>query len=358
MINPTTFPTKLKAARQLKGYSLREVADLLNGQISAQAISKYEKGNMLPTSPNLLLLCEALEISLEFFNRPAIVLKEIEFRKLKKLAAKEQKRIEAAAADFMARYLELEDLVQATQQFKNPILENRVTSNEEVEVVVEKLRKKWQLGETPLLNVMELLEEKGIKIFPVEAPTAFNGMAAKTIINGQQHHLMVINQNKDIQMVRKRFTILHELAHIILDIPDELKERDKELLCHYFAGAMLISPEQVKTELGGKRHSIHLKELLAIKEQYGISMAAFLYRAKHLHYISDNYCDQQMRWFSKKGWLKKEPGEFCGKESSSRMLQLVCRGIEENLISLTKAANLYGMNLAAFRRFLNAPIAH
>lgn len=358
MINPATFPSRLKAARQLKGYSLREVSTLVNDQISAQAISKYEKGNMLPTNESLLRLCEALDVSLEFFNRPDIKLEEIEFRKLKRLSAKKQHQIEAAAADFVARYLELEQLVNAEQQFENPIVKNRVSTNEEVETLVHQLREIWHLGEAPLLNVMDLLEEHGIKIFPVEAEDSFNGMAAKVADQTTQQYLIVINENPQIQIVRKRFTALHELAHIILDIPTEMEEKQKERLCHYFAGAMLISPQQVKTELGGFRHRIHIQELMAIKEQYGISMQAFLIRAKLLGFISDSYYEQQMRWFSKQGWRKKEPGAFCGHEKSLRMLQLVCRGIEEQIISLTKAANLYGMNLAAFRRFLNSPIAH
>lgn len=348
------FPERLKSARQMRGLSLRELTELTNGQISRQAISQYENGAMRPTHDNLLHLCNALNITPEFFNRPAITLQEVEFRKLSKLPVKEQKRIESTAADFLGRYLELEELLGVEQAFENPISSKDINTYEQVEQAAMQLRRTWKLGENPLPNVVEMLEDYGLKVFEVHARSSFSGMAAE-IKGKKEAALIVVNKHPDVDIVRKRFTALHELAHIVLDISQDISDKEKEKFCHYFASVMLIPSEVLEKELGGKRQHIHIGELLAIKEQYGMSMQAVIYRSRQMGLISEYHFQQQMREFSRRGWRKKEPGDFAGREHSHRMLQLLYRGVIEEIISTSKAANLYGTNLAAFRKQLSQP---
>jgi len=352
---PEYFPQRLKSARQMQGLSTRDLAELTDGKVSRQAINQYEKGGMLPSREKLLILCQALQITPEFFNRPAITLQEVEFRKLSKLTVTEQRKVESASADFLGRYLELEELLGEEKPFDNPVTIKNISSYEEVEQAAMQVRTAWKLGEQPILNVTEVLEDWGLKVFEVEANPAFNGMAA--IIQGnQQAALIVINSHPEIEVVRKRFTALHELAHIVLDISSDIPDKEKERFCHYFANVMLIPSEVLKRELGGKRQHIHVGELLAIKKQYGISMQAILYRSKQMGLISEYHFQQQLKDFSRRGWRKKEPGDFTGSASSDRMMQLLFRGIAEEIISTSKAANLYGTNLAAFRKKLNQPL--
>ncbi|MEM6318963.1 MAG: XRE family transcriptional regulator [Bacteroidota bacterium] len=348
------FPERLKSARQMRGLSLRELVDLTSGKVSRQSISQYENGAMLPTRDNMLHLCEALEVTPEFFNRPAIVLQEVEFRKLAKLPIKEQNRIESSSADFLGRYLELETLLGEEQRFDNPIGHIKINTYHDVEKAAMELRQHWKLGENPLPNVIEMLEDFGLKVFEVAAKSSFSGMAAE-IKDTDGVALIVINNNPEVEKVRKRFTALHELAHVLLDISIDIDEKTKEKFCHYFASVMLIPSEVLEQELGGKRQRLHVGELLAIKEQYGISMQAILYRSKQMGLISDYLFQQKMREFTRRKWRKKEPGDFAGKEQSHRMLQLLYRGVVEEIISTSKAANLYGTNLATFRKILNQP---
>ena len=348
------FPARLKSARQMRGLSLRELTELTNGKISRQSISQYENGAMLPTRESLLQLCLALDLTPEFFNRPEIILQEVEFRKLSKLPKKEQNRIESSSADFLGRYLELEELLGEEQTFKNPISIKNIITYEEVELAAMEVRKIWKLGGNPLPNVIEMLEDFGLKVFEVNAVSSFSGMAAE-IKGNKTAALIVINNNPEVEVVRKRFTALHELAHLVLDISNDIPEKEKEKFCHYFASVMLIPSNVLTKEIGGQRQHIHIGELLAIKEQYGISMQAILYRCMQLNLISNYHFKQHFRDFSRRGWRVKEPGDFSGLEQSHRMLQLLYRGVVEEIISTSKAANLYGTNLAAFRKKLSQP---
>ncbi|NJL72670.1 MAG: helix-turn-helix transcriptional regulator [Candidatus Competibacteraceae bacterium] len=55
------FGERLKRARKRAGLSLRDLEERLSRQVSAQAIGKYERGDMMPGSAVLIALARALE---------------------------------------------------------------------------------------------------------------------------------------------------------------------------------------------------------------------------------------------------------------------------------------------------------
>ena len=57
---------RLKLARKRSGLSLPDLAERIGHDVSAQAISKYERGKMFPSSRVLLALAKALDVSLDF----------------------------------------------------------------------------------------------------------------------------------------------------------------------------------------------------------------------------------------------------------------------------------------------------
>src|SRR5882724_3462279 len=128
------FADRFRAARILRGLSLQDLADKMNNKVSRQALHKYEKGEVVPDSKMIGLLADALEVRPDFFFREIkIEFSDIEFRKLKKLPAKEEKRIIEEVKDKLSRYLELEELLLVKWEFHNP-LENigKIRSFQEV----------------------------------------------------------------------------------------------------------------------------------------------------------------------------------------------------------------------------------
>jgi Zn-dependent peptidase ImmA (M78 family) len=55
--------------------------------------------------------------------------------------------------------------------------------------------------------------------------------------------------------IRKRFTIAHELAHLLLDFSD-CETHTHEKLCHSFAGAFLLPEKILRDEFGGERRKL------------------------------------------------------------------------------------------------------
>lgn len=342
------FAHRFKTARNVSGYSQKALADRL--EITKQSISKYEKGLMLPDSTVLLKMADIFEYKPDYFFRPLTVkLENVEFRKRSSLKGKKLSVVKAQVIDTLERYLELEELLNISNFFKNPIVDISINNTSDVEKASRKLLSSWKLGDNPLPNILEMIENNGIKVIEVAVDNKFDGLS--TWVNDS---IPVIVVNKNTDKVRKRFNVLHELGHLLLQIPTEASHNTKEDYCNRFAGAMLIPEYVLIGELGGKRNHISLNELIEIKEYYGISIAALVYRAKDLKVISDSFAKRFWKRRSIDENLKLEIGfgRYQGKESSGRFGQLLYRAIAQEIISLSKAAYLANTELKTIRENL------
>jgi Zn-dependent peptidase ImmA (M78 family)/DNA-binding XRE family transcriptional regulator len=345
-MNNEIFSERFKSARNLSGLSLQDLAEKLHNKVSRQALHKYEKGEVIPDSDMIALLSDALEVRPEFFFREVKVeLGEIEFRKLTKLSAKEITKVKEQTKDYLSRYIELEDIIGIQSDFKNPITVARIDTFEEVEAAAIKVRKDWKLGSDPIFNALELLEDNHIKVVEISAGDAFDGM--QTWVNGTIP-VIAINKNRDKKDDRVRFTVMHELGHLLLPIK-HLPENKKEVLCHQFAGAMLFPKEAVIMELGKSRQRLLIQELGALKQQYGISIQAIVMRLKDLKIVSDRYCSQFFFYLKQMNWRVDEPYDYSGFEKSNRFEQLLFRALAEEQISMSKAASLKNLKVSEFR---------
>lgn len=343
------FADRFKSARLMNGLSLQDLSDRLNNKITRQALHRYEKGEVVPDSEMIGLLCEVFNVRPDFFFRETqLELGEIEFRKLKSLPAKEEYRILESAKDYLTRYIELEEILGIETEFKNPLVEwEPIDSFEGVQKAASHVRLSWNLGSDPIFNATELLEDNHIKVIDIEAGEGFDGMQTWVV----SHNIPVIGINKSVVKKddRKRFTAMHELGHLLLPLAPDLKEKAKEKLCHQFAASILFPADVLKKELGNFRKRIYIQELGVLKKQYGISMQAIIMLAKDLGIISDSYYKQQFFLFKKMNWRVEEPVDYKGEETSDRFKQLLFRALAEELISISKAATLSNKKVAEFR---------
>jgi len=343
------FGLRLKSARLMNGLSLQGLADKIENRVTKQSLSKYEQGQVIPDSAMLGILSDALQVRPDYFYASTSVeFGQIEFRKLQDYPAKERDRIVEIAKDELRRYLELEEILGIETTFQNPLADLGINSQEDIESAAEKLRDYWKLGRGAIANVIELLEDHHIKVVELESSEEFDGFC--TWVNEKRIPLIVLNKAKFKEKLdRKRFTAFHELAHLLLNV-NHLPEKVKEKFCHAFATAMLIPEDTLRKELGGKRSKLSFHELTAMKQQYGISIQALVYRAKDLQLISDNYFRQFYATFNQLGYRVNEPVEYEGAEHSNRFSQLLFRALAENFISVSKAASLKNQKLAQFRK--------
>ncbi|WP_316794425.1 XRE family transcriptional regulator [Pedobacter frigoris] len=339
------FPERLKNARKMNGLSLQELSDVMGNSISKQALNRLEAGEQSPDSEILSQLCKALHVTLDyFFKDNSVVLEHVEFRKLKKLLVKEQEKVKSATIEYLERYLELENLLGMERKLPFKIKSYQVKNTEEADMAAKEMRKILKIGTDPIYNIIELLEENNIKVYRTVADPSFSGLS--TVI-GNDLGVIVYNDHQEIPLVRKRFTVLHELGHLYMNL-DQVEEKLAERLCDCFAGAMLLPDEKLLSYFGGKRKSVYTNELISIKKYYGISLTAIMYRAKVLGLVSESYLKYFMIKYNQ-NLKKQEKDNYNGREESNRFIQLLMRAVAQEVISSTKAAALNNQTLGDFR---------
>jgi len=334
----------------MNGYSLQDLSDAIKNQFNKQALQRLETGEAKPDSQTISILSKALQLPADYFVRETVVrLEDLRFRKLKKLPVKELKKITAKTIDYLERYLELEDILGIDNKISFIPKTYPVKTEADVEKSVLDLRKKWKLGEDALTNIVEILEGNGVKVFLMDTNPSFSGMSA--LLN-KKLAIIVLNENKEIPIVRRRFSALHELGHLYLDL-SAFDEKQAEKICDRFASAMLLLPTKLMQILGSKRTNIMMRELDIIAGQYGISLSAIVYQAMSLGIVTSTYHRFFMIRYNKYKTKEKELVVYTGKEYSDRFLQLLYRAIAEEIISTTKGAALNNQRLGEFRELLD-----
>lgn len=343
---------RLRIARRKAGFSLRDLSERMDGRISHNAIAKYERGEMEPTSSALIELSRALAVPMEFLAAPLDVrLGELEFRKKSGTSAKDRAIVEATVLEHVERYLLVEEILELdSAACKMPFERKTVCSFDEVEQLAKDARSAWNLGNAPISDVVELLEERGIKVMLLDLPDSVSGLTCLVERNNGPD-VPVIVVNKTFNLERIRFTLLHELGHRLMEVVDLHEEK----AAHRFASAFLMPADHLREVIGTHRHGFGVAELVVTKHLYRVAATALLVRFRDLGIISP---EQAMAIFqtTARHWRRNEPQELPrapGVECPQRFDRLCYRALAEGLISISKAADLLREPVAAIAKKMN-----
>jgi transcriptional regulator with XRE-family HTH domain len=381
------FAARLKLARKKAGLSLRDLSEALGSRVSAQAIGKYERGEMMPSSGTLLALAKALDVSLDYLMGSHVSqLDGIEFRKKSGTSAKDRARVEAAVIAHVERYLTIEEILDLpSAAWHRPFDAVQLARVEQAEQLAIDVRMAWHLGEDPIPNLTELLEEHGIKVCIPPLPDTMSGMtcivkrspaflagsyARSTrlkegkdvdiicpVEESETHTIPVIVVNKAHTLERRRLTLAHELGHRLIR---EDSPVGHEKLANYFAGAFLIPEAHLKREIGKHRKGIGYAELIQLKRMYRVSAAAFLVRLERLEIIDASTLAYAFQTFAR-GWRREEPEPLEAsdqqgtRELPQRFERLCYWALAEKLISPSKASELLQQPLTTIEYAMKGP---
>lgn len=348
------FGNRLVSARKMAGMSLQGLSDKMKNVVTKQSLNKYEQGKMKPDSEVSILLSNVLDVPVDYFySSPGIEVKldNISYRKfISKISKNEQIAIEEKAKEAFERYLELEEVLNFDEKLEYFIYDKLIENAEDAEVAAKELRKKWKLGYDPIPDVVEMLEDKGYKVIEIDAPNGFDGMKAD--INGKKVIVLRKKQSSNEDVVRKRFTALHELAHHSLKFSNNLSEKEEENLCHAFASAVLYPEDMARKEMHKNRFRFYQNELVFIKERWGISFSAVFNRAKQLGIINAYVYKQFNIGYRERKFHLNEPGRFLSREKPVRFERLIYLGLSKEAISVNDAAFFSGKTVGEFRKQL------
>lgn len=291
-------PTLIKIARKLRGMSMDEVIEGMGEYgVSKMAISKFERGLTAPSSQTLSAIAQAFKVPVSFFYGEQIDMSAIEFRyKNDCVPSDKQKQAELRIKLKIEECYHMNLLGRIPNSFDTSLKKTIVRTYADADRAAELFRAKWQLGKQPIHSVYETLAENGFWVIEMNIDDE-DLIGASTLID-KRIPVIVINLKANVTSERKRFTALHEAAHLILNIKPALAVTTQpisgERLCHRFASAMLMPESSLKRRVGEKRDNVTLKELISIRNMFGISIAAAIHRLHDLEIIPE---DAYHAWF-------------------------------------------------------------
>ena len=191
----------------------------------------------------------------------------------------------------------------------------------------------------------ELLEIKGIKVISLDLPENVSGSKA-IVRRPDTEDVAVIVVNRAHNGDRQRFTLAHELAHLVLTFIG-MSDKDQEKAADRFAGAFLMAKRFVHQLLGLNRTSISIGELIGLKAVFKTSVPCIVMRCWQLGILPKASYGKLWGQIGKFGWNtpgSNEPNQ-CPREVPQRMLLLALRAVVEQVISKPKASELLRMDM-------------
>lgn len=328
----------LKRIRLLKNLSLKNAGKLLN--MSATAISKYEKGEILPDSKKLIEFANAYEVKsielLKIYN--TYKMKFTSFRKKKRLTGQNLLLLEEIIQNEVTKYLEVIEMNNTS----NIKLKKYPCKNfEDAEKAANEFRNYIKISnKQPISDLINILENLGIVIIQIKnSNNRFDDFDGLSEVVNNIPIIVLLDSIKD--GARQRFTIAHELGHLILNINNS--DLDEEKLCNLFASALLMPKEAVINEFGLSRKNINFFELTAFKKEFKVSYTAIIYRLKDLNIISE-YLYKKLSIFLSQKIGKNDPNPI-ETETSYQFKKIVYKLEANEIISLNKACELLGVTI-------------
>ena len=284
------------------GWSLRDLQAKIHNRVTAQAISQYERGESIPSDDVLRVLSQALGVSVAYLTGTSeIVLEGVEFRSKREIGRREQARIQARVLRRLERYLAVEEALRLPNlSWDRPRAAPFPMKGglPGAEHAAGHVRAHWGLGITPVPNLAALLEDRGIKVVAMSLDTV-DGMTARARQRhrgNQASYVIVVNGKKPGD--RQRFTMAHELGHMVLEAPPGTAEK----AAHQFAAAFLMPRDALLREVGWRRRSIGWSELFALQRMFRVSAQALTRRCEAVGVFRATLARRLYHEFARRHW--------------------------------------------------------
>ncbi|GHD46010.1 ImmA/IrrE family metallo-endopeptidase [Mycetocola manganoxydans] len=308
---------RLVLARQLAGLRKSELAARIGK--SATAVSAWEAGTKRPTAANVTELAVGLGVTPAFFA-PRGVASSVpgsvpHFRSLRSTSQKA--RDQAFAYGLLA--VDIADAVEKHVEFPEisvPSIEVTLDDGDDgPEEAARELRRAWGIRPGPVKHLVRTLEQHGILL--IFSPTQTSAVDAYSF-DSSSRPVVVLNPVKN-DYYRQRFDVAHELGHLVMHRDAEPGGRLVEDQAHRFASELLLPAADLRPLLPTAMNARSWDTFGALKEQWGVSIQALLFRARRLGAISDVTYRNAVITLTQRGWRRSEPGLVTAVEQPSML---------------------------------------
>jgi Zn-dependent peptidase ImmA (M78 family) len=330
---------RIRQARIAAGMTQDQVVAALATRglsLTKGGLSKYERGGSTPKPTVLRGLGRVVGVESSYFlEDTSIAVRWLAFRKLARMGKKRQERVKAFAESQLEVFLTLRRALEPARE-EVPPPRIPVRELEEAEAAAQTLRDHWRLGDQPIKSVTAAIEDSGGAVVEAgEENDLFDGLAGWA-----NESVPVAVVSAAVSDDRRRFSLAHEIGHLVMEIDEDVEHRTAEKLAHRFAAAFLVTAATARRELGIRRRHLNFRELALLKQRHGLSMQAWIFRALDLGIIDSAHARTLFANLSARGWRRREPVDFEGEERPRKLRQLTVRAVAEGLLSAVQAERL------------------
>lgn len=305
----TLHPQQITLARDYRGIKQDILAESLN--IPQSQLSKIENGIKPVFCDEALAkkFCKILKFPLEFFlirtNLYSLSTNTL-YRKRQNVAIT---KILDAKLEITKHHLH--SLIKNITITEWSIPTISVDESNSPEKIANKIRDYFGIKNTAVINISEILEDNGCIIYH----DRFDN------INGLTFYLQdrpIIYINDDYPVDRIRFTLSHELGHIVMHYKG-IPTKEKEMEANSFASEFLMPSKLISKDFDNIDLN-DLEEYANLKLKWKVSMQAIIRKAKDLGRLSENQYKNLQIKISRYGYRKQEPYQLDKSLESSNML--------------------------------------
>ena len=295
-------PQMLTLLRESRGYSGAQLAKLAN--IPQPTLSKMENGLAQVDGERLARIAAALEYPVDAFSwtDPVYGFGSAAFyhRKQQTIPQTALRKIQAQVNLTRMRLERLLRSIVIEPQYEVPVLE--LDEFGTPADVARAMRAFWNIPMGPIANMMTVIEAAGVIIVRsnLESPK-ISAISLDRV--GTYPSIIILNTT--LPADRERFTLAHELGHLVMHSALTTND-DAEAQADQFAAEFLMPANEIRSQL----RAMSLERAAQLKTVWRVAMSALFRRAKDLGVIDERRYRSLSVLMSQRGWRKAEPVEI------------------------------------------------
>ena len=336
-------PEMLVLARRSRELTQTELAE--KSAVARTSVSRYEMGSLPVPDDTLFRLAVALDYPVKFFCRKATLIGAmggaVFHRKQQSLPVKKLYRAHALAE---TRRLEITTLLDSLDVQTSFLPEYPVDLFEDdPEKIARSVRAIMNVPPGPIFNLTDTLERSGCIVVAHDfGSRQIDGFSQRT-----SYPPCFIHLNTQLPPDRWRWTLAHELGHLVMHFDPMASPKLVEQQADLFTAELLTPAHEIGPTLDG----LTFQKLGGLKREWKVSMQALITRAYHLGTISEGQRRSMYIRLSRAGYRTREPVTLDPPvEKPSGMAQLAQRHLDELEYSSAELCELLAICKTEFRR--------
>jgi Zn-dependent peptidase ImmA (M78 family)/transcriptional regulator with XRE-family HTH domain len=319
LLVPSDFDgARLTLARRLAGLRKSDLAAAVG--MSATAVAGWESGAKRPSPATVQRLALSLGVDPLFFaaRAPASPLPPAtpHFRSLRSTSrlARDQALAYGQLAVDIATSLGRHIACPAPQVPRVPVIAD-ARGGDGPQRAAAAVREAWAMPPGPAGHLIRLLEGHGVLV--VFGPERAASVDAYSCDSWPRPVVVLNPVTRDYY--RQRFDVAHELGHLVMHAGSEPGGQIAEEQANLFAAELLMPASAIRPELPAAMGPAAWHALAQLKEHWGVSIQALLYRARQLGRLPDVSYRNAMSTLTARGWRSREPGTVSVLEQPSML---------------------------------------